>query len=80
MSVPFAAAPAVTTPWFCPNCDVDVATPFCACCSPRHRERDTSIRNSEARPAERRGLSLFNLAVSGLAYRFAIFLITLYTT
>ncbi|MCE9658137.1 MAG: DUF3667 domain-containing protein [Burkholderiales bacterium] len=35
MSVPVPAAPAVAAPWHCPNCEIEVATPFCARCGER---------------------------------------------
>jgi Protein of unknown function (DUF3667) len=35
LNVPVPATPAAATPWHCPNCEVEVATTFCARCGER---------------------------------------------
>jgi hypothetical protein len=50
MSVPVAAAPAVAAPWFCPNCELQVVTPFCARCGEREiKTEDLTLRGAVAR-------------------------------
>lgn len=50
MSVPVPAAPAAAAPWFCPNCEVEVASPFCARCGEREiRTEDLTFRGALAR-------------------------------
>lgn len=42
--------PTVSEPWFCPNCAIDVATPFCAQCGERPiQPQDLTLRGVSAR-------------------------------